>query len=259
MLFSITSPPQRIKFLATPQTNPQRPLKAAISARTNHGTSGSNVLKNSAHKSLENRVPCYRSARARLLVKNIGEQQGSCMLSVLIENGQIFSWVSWTDLDGGTNKTVWFGFTPEAEGNYNVDFNNLTGSFTVKAPPKPAEYEFSNLMITPEEVEEGLPVNISVDVSNVGELEGTYRLELMVEGEKVDAQDVTLEGGESVTIFFDLTRNEGDYRVEIDGKKGRFTVNPKPSFWDNIPGFPYESIILGLIAVIIILWRSRKF
>jgi len=34
-------------------------------------------------------------------------------------------------------------------------------------------------------------------------------------------------------------------------------VNSKPSFWDNIPGFPYESIILGLVAVIIILWHAR--
>jgi len=39
-----------------------------------------------------------------------------------------------------------------------------------------------------------------------------------------------------------------------------FTVadKPEPSFLDNIPGFPYESIIIGLIAVIIIIWRARK-
>ena len=32
----------------------------------------------------------------------------------------------------------------------------------------------------------------------------------------------------------------------------------EPSILGNIPGFPYESIILGLIAVIIIIWRARN-
>ena len=44
--------------------------------------------------------------------------------------------------------------------------------------------------------------------------------------------------------------------ARMDGIK---SVKPEPSFWDKIPGFPYESIIIGLIAVIIIVWRAHKF
>jgi hypothetical protein len=48
--------------------------------------------------------------------------------------------------------------------------------------------------------------------------------------------------------------------VEVEGFTDSFTVNPKPSFWDKIPGFPYESILLGLVTGIFVLWllSSRK-
>jgi hypothetical protein len=47
--------------------------------------------------------------------------------------------------------------------------------------------------------------------------------------------------------------------AEIDDAtdRARAPANPPSSFLDQIPGFPYESIILGLVAVIIILWHAR--
>jgi len=51
----------------------------------------------------------------------------------------------------------------------------------------------------------------------------------------------------------DIERREGTYQVEVEGLTGSFTDKPESSSWDNIPGFPYESIIIGLIVVIIIL------
>jgi len=194
-----------------------------------------------------------------LLVKNIGEQQGSCMLSVLIENGQILSWVSWTDLDGGTNKTVRFGFKPEAEGNYKLEFNDLIGSFTVKAPPKPAEFTVTGLVISQEEIEEGEGVAIHVNVTNIGEEEGSYTLEIEIDGVVTETVKVTLDGGESTTVTFMGGGAIGDHTVEIGELSGSFTVNPKPTFWDKIPGPPYESIILGLVTTIFVLWvLSRR-
>ncbi|GAH10798.1 unnamed protein product, partial [marine sediment metagenome] len=66
-----------------------------------------------------------------------------------------------------------------------------------------------------------------------------------------------LEGGLTTTVSFDVTRDEGTYEVEVEGLTSSFTVNPKPTFWDKIPGFPYESIIIGLTSIIIILWYTR--
>ena len=167
---------------------------------------------------------------------------------------------------GGESETYEFIFFSEAEGPYDVSVDGLTGGFTVKAPPKPAEFEFSDLRIfypgvIPPEVErdQTVTVTVSIEVENVGELEGGRTVELKVDGEVIDSKGVTLEGGASATVLFELTRGEGTHEVEVEGFTESFTVNPQPSLWDKIPGFPYESIILGLIAVIIILWRSRKF
>jgi len=72
---------------------------------------------------------------------------------------------------------------------------------------------------------------------------------------------VTLEGGASATVLFELTRGEGTYEVEVEGFTDSFTVNQEPSFWDKIPGFPYESIVFGLVTAVFVLWmlsRSKK-
>ena len=130
----------------------------------------------------------------------------------------------------------------------------------MKAPPKPAEFEFSNLRIfypgvIPPEVERGqtVTVTVSIEVENVGELEGGRTVELKVDGEVIDSKGVTLEGGASTTVLFELTRGEGTYEVEVEEFTESFTVNPKPSFWDKIPGFPYASIILGLVTGVFVL------
>ena len=168
------------------------------------------------------------------------------------------------ELEAYEFKTVSRTITLDTVGDFNVTVDGLTGSFTVKAPPKPAEFEFSNLRIfypgvIPPEVERGqtVTVTVSIEVENVGELEDGRTVELKVDGEVIDSKGVTLEGGASATVLFELTRGEGTYEVKVEGFTDSFTVNPKPSFWDKIPGFPYESILIGLIAVIIMLWYAR--
>ena len=77
-------------------------------------------------------------------------------------------------------------------------------------------------------------------------------------GEITIMDGVELEGYESkVIVHIKKQETAGDFKVEVDGLTGSFKVKSKPSFWEKIPGFPYESIILGLISVIIILWYAR--
>ena len=198
-------------------------------------------------------------------VTNIGEQEGMDTIDLRVD-GLVVDWRT-VMLRGGEKTMIIYDVT-RGVGSYLVEVDGLTGGFEVKGPPKPAEFEFLNLRIfypgvIPPEVEEGqvVTVTVSIEAENVGELEGSHTVELKVDGEVIDSKEVTLEGEASATVLFDLTRGEGTYEVEVEGFTDSFTVNPKPSFWDKIPGFPYESIILGLIAVIIILWyaRARKF
>jgi predicted amidohydrolase YtcJ len=172
------------------------------------------------------------------------------------------------ELEAYESKTVSRTITHDIPGDYIVTVDGLTGSFTVKAPPKPAEFEFSSLRIfypgvTPPEVKAGqtVTVTVSIEAENVGELEGGRTVELKVDGEMIDSKGVTLEGGASATVLFELTRGEGTYEVEVEGFTDSFTVNQEPSFWDKIPGFPYKSIVFGLVTAVFVLWmlsRSKK-
>ena len=138
----------------------------------------------------------------------------------------------------------------------------------VKAPPKPVEFEFSSLRIfypgvIPPEVEAGQTVTviIFIEAENVGELEGGRTVELKVDGEVIDSKEATLGGGISETVLFELTTGEGTYEVEVEGFTEIFTVNTQPeaeSEQRGIPGFPYVSIILGLLIALIIHLRNQS-
>jgi len=195
-------------------------------------------------------------------VANIGEQEGMDKINLRID-GSIVDWRT-VELKAGEQATIIYDVT-RGVGSYIVEVDGLTGGFEVKAPPKPAEFEFSNLRIfypgvTPPEVEVGqtVTVTVSIEADNVGELEGSRTVELKVDGEVIDSKEVTLEGGASATVLFELTRGEGTHEIEVEGFTESFTVNPKPSFWDKIPGFTYESIILGLMTGVFVLWSLSR-
>jgi len=170
------------------------------------------------------------------------------------------------ELEPYESKTVNRIITPDMVGDFNVTVDGLTGSFTVKTPPKPAEFEFSNLRIffpgvIPPEVErdQTVTVTVSIDVTNVGEEMGGCTVELKVNGEVFDSEEIPpFGGGVTATQLFELTMGEGTYEVEVDGLTDSFTVNPKLSFWDKIPGFPYESIIFGLVTGTFVLWMLSR-
>ena len=103
-----------------------------------------------------------------------------------------------------------------------------------------------------------MTVTVSIEADNVGELEGSHTVELKVDGEVIDSKEVTLEGEASATVLFELTRGEGTYEVEVEGFTDSFTVNPQPTIWDKIPGFPYESTILGLLTGVFVLWLLSR-
>ena len=202
-----------------------------------------------------------------VLVENIGETEGTYTVEFKVR--RLDRQTLWDEemidtlnvtLAAGRGRRAFTYYEALNTGTYQVSVGDLTDTFTVRAPLEPAEFVFSNLQITPR-VKIGMSVNISVDVTNVGEMMGFCTFELKLNGRVVDSVEIPSFGGEvTATQFFELTRGEGTYEVEVGGLTGSFTVaRAEPSFWDKIPGFPYESIIIGLIAVIIIIWRARKF
>ena len=66
----------------------------------------------------------------------------------------------------------------------------------------PAEFEASSLNISPEEVEPGDTVTVTVEVRNAGEEKVTHELELTIDGIVEQSRSVTLDGGETTSKSF---------------------------------------------------------
>ena len=73
-----------------------------------------------------------------------------------------------------------------------------------------------------------------------------------------ETSTVTLDPDESTTVNFDISATQpGTYSVEIGGLTGSYEVE-KPSFIEQIPGFPWESLIIGLAIGVVVLWIIQR-
>lgn len=115
-----------------------------------------------------------------------------------------------------------------------------------------ANFEISDLTITPESVKEGEPVTISCMVTNTGDAEGTYTLELKINDEVKDTETVEdLEPEGSQTVSFTVTGDiAGDYIVDLNGLPGYFSVTK--SFWAMFD--PWLWAIIGAIIGVLVLF-----
>jgi len=91
----------------------------------------------------------------------------------------------------------------------------------------PPEFEVSNLLISPTEVQVGYPVTISCLVTNIGAEAGSTTITLG--GDFVDEQTVYLQPGESKSVSFDVTPTVAKtYSVSVDGLHGSFVATEVP-------------------------------
>jgi len=119
-------------------------------------------------------------------------------------------------------------------------------------PPPPAHFVASGLSIeTSEEIgtfvtKTGERVGIAADVVNDGGQEGTYTVELKLDGETVDTEIVTLGAGQSEQVSFILSGMDyGQHEVEVDGLSGEFTTSRTITWW---------LIIVIIVAIGLIIW-----
>lgn len=96
---------------------------------------------------------------------------------------------------------------------------------TLPSSPTPANFEVSNLVVSPLEVESGEEVTISATVTNVGEESGSYTVEVNLNDAVVYTETIPLNGGESTLVTFTVTRNiKATYSVEVADLSSTFTV-----------------------------------
>jgi hypothetical protein len=119
-------------------------------------------------------------------------------------------------------------------------------------PPPPANFVGSGLNIEPS-VEKttfvtktGESVSITANVANDGGQEGTYTVELKLDGETVDTEIVTLGAGQSQGVSFTLSGMDyGQHEVEVAGLSDEFTTSRTITWW---------LIIVIIVAIGLIIW-----
>ena len=125
---------------------------------------------------------------------------------------------------------------------------------------KPAEFVLSNLTVDPAQAFPGETIQISVNITNVGGIEGNLTLDLEINNVVKDTANITLGGGASSIIeFIALEVVEGNYSVKVGELVGAFTIKPAPPetskiIISNFISDPYEiwaneNVTLTAIAV----------
>ena len=157
------------------------------------------------------------------------------MLSPLDKRYVIEHHVQLTDLTPGTTyhyKTM----SEDAAGNLAVSDKY---SFTTLGKPPAAAFTSCCLKISPSEVNIGEEVTISVRVNNTGNVAGSYKVTLKINGVVEATEEVTLNPGESKKVTFVTAKDvAGSYSVVVDEVSGSFTVKEKPA----IPPPPPEEV-----------------
>jgi len=93
-----------------------------------------------------------------------------------------------------------------------------------------AEFNLTDLQITPAQVEVNQTVNVSARVTNTGSAEGSLSLHLKKNGQVDSIRDLTLEPGKTTIVSFNCTgESPGETRVELDGLSAVFTVMGEPA------------------------------
>ena len=166
-----------------------------------------------------------------LTVTNDGNLKGAHTVAVKID-GKIEATREVT-LAGGQSKVVSFTLTKDIAGTYTLE---VDGQHRILKVLKPATFELSNLTISPTQVEIGTFVEISITVKNKGEVSGTKRIVLTVDGKEVEAKNVTIAGGATESILFSLTKYEaGYYNIGVEELSQILRVNPKEKSLPEIP------------------------
>lgn len=153
-------------------------------------------------------------------VKNTGGSEGTYTLSLTIDGVKAQAKV--VKIAPRATETVSFTAAKDEPGTYNVQVNDFSGTFRIL---KPAEFTISNLLITPHIVEAGQTVTITANVTNAGEVEGSYSVTLQIDGVQVETKEVIVASAITEIISFTFTEDTtGSYNVEVGGLSGLLVV-----------------------------------
>ena len=172
-----------------------------------------------------------------VFAENVGDTDGRTELALSVNDALVQ--IRSVALEAGERRLVDFRFTAPSEGTFNIAIADVdqqvapqTGTIVAEEVVvlEPFKAEFSNLQISPLEVDPGDLVTISVLVTNVGEQPGDEDVRLQVDGISLTKTTTVLDPGqeETVTFTIDAPADPGTYTARIADLTGTFVVEEIP-------------------------------
>ena len=104
------------------------------------------------------------------------------------------------------------------------------------ACPKTAQFQLSDLEISPARAFSGERVTITAKISNIGGELGVYLATLKIDGVEEAMERATVSAGDTDEVVFTLTEpNPGVYQIELDGLSGALEVLERVVEFESAP------------------------
>ena len=122
----------------------------------------------------------------------------------------------------------------------------LQNQGVITSAAKPATFTLTDLTINPLEAYVGDAVQISVNLTNIGDLEGNQTLNLEINNVVKDTTNVTLAGNSTEVVEFTYIETvEGNYTVKVGDLTADLIIKPAPPesskiLLSNLISNPYE-------------------
>jgi archaellum component FlaG (FlaF/FlaG flagellin family) len=101
--------------------------------------------------------------------------------------------------------------------------------YTVLAIARPAAFSVSNLSLSRPEIKPGESLSVAAQVTNRGDVAGSYAATLRVNGAAEPGQSLEVPANANRTVTFTITGGTpGTYAVELNGLSAQFTVSSPP-------------------------------
>lgn len=168
----------------------------------------------------ESRIEMGQTAIAEVEVGNTGGETGTYTIKLKLD-GEIYDSKE-IEIDAKSSKIVDFPLELQSIGTHTVSIADFSEELEVVAP---AKFVITDLKIEPKEVEPGESVKVSVDLKNVGGIEGSREVQFYVDNSIENTKSVTLPSGENTKVSVKIKKNENNtYNVRVDNLTGTFRV-----------------------------------
>ena len=146
---------------------------------------------------------------------NEGQAVGFYNLTATVDGKVEKSWL--LVLKPGETQGITYKLSLAEKGVHSVRIGEESFTISVAAAQQQANFELSELSISPPAPRAGERATITARVRNTGTASGSYDIVLKVSGSVVGAKTVTLNPGESTTVTFYYTPlSPGTYMVEVN-------------------------------------------